>query len=104
MMGKITLNNVNDVSSVQSSRQSDLKKTDVKTSVSDSSGTGKVFENDRLQLSDQASKVGKLVDQIKELPDVRVDKVNDLREQISSGDYNPSSEDIADAILKQESE
>ena len=103
-MGKITLNKLNDVSSVQSSRQSDLKKTDEKTSVSDSSGTGKVFENDRLQLSDQASKVGKLVDQIKELPDVRADKVNDLREQISSGDYNPSSEDIADAILKQESE
>lgn len=103
MVGKINFDKVGDVASVQSARQIETGKTDVKTS----SGEGvkpTAISRDRVDFSNQAAKVGELVDRIKELPDVRGEKVNVFKEQISSGSYNPSSEDIAAAILKQESD
>ena len=58
--------------------------------------------SDKLQFSNHASEVGKFLDQLKELPDVRAEKVNALREQIAAGEYKPSGTQIADAILKEE--
>ena len=104
MVGKINFDKVGDVASVQSPRQIETRKTDVRTSPDDVVKTTAAISSDRVDFSNQASKVGELVDQIKELPDVRSEKVNALKEQISSGNYNPSSEDIANAILKQESD
>lgn len=57
---------------------------------------------DKLKLSDRAASVGKLVDQLKELPNVRLDRVEALREKIAAGEYKPDSTDIANAILKDE--
>lgn len=61
-----------------------------------------VVESDKVNLSSVALETGKLIDSLKELPDVRQDRVEKLQQQISSGNFQPSSEAIADAILKDE--
>ena len=105
MMGKININKSNEIGTIRTARQSDVTKTDKGTQAGDSKIAAATSSgDDKLQLSNQASGVGKLVDQLKELPDVRSERVEALREQITSGNYNPSSEDIADAILKKEGE
>lgn len=58
--------------------------------------------DDKLEVSGLASEVGRLVEKIKELPDLREDKVTALREQFRSGNYEPSSDQIAAAILDHE--
>jgi negative regulator of flagellin synthesis FlgM len=57
---------------------------------------------DKVELSGKSAEFSKLVDQLKQLPDVRQDRVNELKQKISSGNYEPSAEDIADAILNDE--
>jgi len=103
MVGKINFDKVGDVASVQSPRPIETGKTDVKTSPDEGVKTSAI-SRDRVDFSNQAAQVGELVDRIKELPDVRSEKVNAFREKISAGSYNPSSADIAAAILKQESD
>src|SRR5947199_10813255 len=58
-------------------------------------------DRDRIEISTQATEVGRLVDQIKTLPDVRQDRVNEVRQQVASG-HRPDADDIADAIIKEE--
>ncbi len=99
-MSKININNANDIEAIRAARQNNLyevtkgniQKSETKISVSE----------DKLELSPRAAEVGKLVDQVKELPDVRTEKVNELRVQISAGEFQPTSDEIAKAILKDE--
>jgi len=100
MMGKINFDKAGDAKAIHSTRHTDPKKTDAKTAV----GGEATISNDRMQFSSEASEVGKLVDQIKQLPDIRTEKVNDLRARIETGNYDPAGEDIAAAILKHETE
>lgn len=100
-MRNIKLENPADFSPIRAERQGgDVKKSD-KTpaqSVENKSLAG----SDKLEISGRGSEVGKLVGKLKELPDAHTEKVNNLREQINAGTYNPPSEKIADAILKDE--
>lgn len=57
---------------------------------------------DKINVSDRGAAVGKLVDKISELPDARAAKVEALRQKLNAGEYKPSSKDIANAILKDE--
>ncbi len=57
---------------------------------------------DKVELSGKSAEFSKLVDQLKQLPDVRQDRVNELKQKIASGNYGPSAEDIAGAILNDE--
>ena len=57
---------------------------------------------DKLDISSRAAEVGRLVEHLKTLPDVRQDNVTALKEQIAIGQYRPSAQNIADAILKDE--
>lgn len=63
----------------------------------------KTAGEDKAKFSDRAAQVGKLVDNIKEVPDIRLDRVNALRDKIAAGEYKVESSNIADAILKDES-
>lgn len=57
-------------------------------------------EEDRVQVSSMAQellRVRKLVDS---LPDVRIERVNQLAAAIEAGTYNPKSEDIASAVIE----
>jgi len=99
MSSKINIDKINGFSPVRATGSGDVKKSgsDVAKPIEINKTT-----DDTVEFSNRGSEVGKLVDQVKDMPDIREEKINQLREQIASGNYNPSSEDIADAILKDE--
>ena len=98
-MSKINTNKTNGFDPIQNIRQNDVKQTG--KSEAQSLGNKKIGE-DKLEFSGRAAETGKFLDELKNLPDVRQEKVDSLREQIASGNYNPSSDEIAGAILKDE--
>ncbi len=82
-----------------------IRRSDVKATGKDKIAAGETkinFGEDKLEFSNRAAKVGSLVDQIKNLPDVRQERIDALRGKIAAGEFNPSSDEIAGAILKDE--
>ncbi|HYJ48216.1 MAG TPA: flagellar biosynthesis anti-sigma factor FlgM [Pyrinomonadaceae bacterium] len=63
---------------------------------------GSPSEPDAVKVSERAANVGRLAARAAELPDVRQEKVEALRERLQSGSYNPQASDIADAVIKEE--
>lgn len=63
-----------------------------------------VAGEDEITLSGQASEVGALVERLKHMPDIREEKVDAIREKIAAGKFVPSDNDIADAIIRGESD
>ena len=56
---------------------------------------------DTVVLSDTAKKVQEAQKQLETIPDVREDKVAELKEQIENGTYNMDEEKIAGKIIKE---
>jgi|GEM_PF-3531909 len=54
---------------------------------------------DNIDLSFDPAQVDKLKQAAKELPDVRADKVAEIKAKIQSGNYHVSAEDIADKMI-----
>lgn len=54
----------------------------------------------QVEISNRAQEVQRITQLIKDLPDVREDRVQALKAQVESGTYNVSSEDIADLIIR----
>jgi negative regulator of flagellin synthesis FlgM len=98
-MNKINGNTSNSFEAISAARQNEVRKGENETSVENKNG---VRGADKIELSGEASKISRLVDRIRELPDVREDKVNALKAKIEAGEFNPTSDAIADAILKSE--
>jgi negative regulator of flagellin synthesis FlgM len=57
-------------------------------------------KTDTVVLSDTAKKVQEAQNQLAEIPDIREDKVAELKEQIENGTYNIDEEKIAGKIIK----
>ncbi len=57
---------------------------------------------DVIQVSDRATAIRSLVEQVSQLPDVRAERVEQLRLRVQSGTYNPDAATIADALLNGE--
>jgi negative regulator of flagellin synthesis FlgM len=57
-------------------------------------------KTDTVVLSDTAKTVQEAQTQLKSIPDVREDKVAELREQIEKGTYEPDAEKIAGKMIK----
>lgn len=57
---------------------------------------------DHVDVSSAAKEVGQLVERAKSLPGIRQERVDELRKLIESGQYEVSSQTIADAILRDE--
>lgn len=57
---------------------------------------------DKVTVSERANTVNELVARANELPDIRQERVEALREKVESGAYRPDARVIADAILKDE--
>lgn len=55
---------------------------------------------DKIEISDQARDFQTAMKAFKELPDIRQDKVEELRSQMESGQYKPSTEAVADKIME----
>ena len=98
-MSKINANGINNYDSIGAAREADASRAGRNSSAAIENKSA-VRSEDKIQLSGEAAKIGKLVETIKDLPDVRQEKVDALREKIEAGEYNPSSVDIADAMLK----
>ena len=64
-----------------------------------STASATVQRPDELILSPAAKGIQQAVAQIKDLPDVRQDKVDEIAQQIAQGSYNVAASDISDAIL-----
>lgn len=56
-------------------------------------------ENDNFDVSTQARDIQMVLKAISDTSDIREDKVNDIMERIKKGNYNVSSEEIANKIL-----
>lgn len=58
------------------------------------------FKEDKIEISDEARYIQTAMKAFKELPDVRDDKVKDIKKEISEGTYNPSAKDVVEKMLK----
>ena len=57
---------------------------------------------DVIKVSDRATAIRSLVEQASQLPEVRTERVEQLRARVQSGAYHPDASVIADALLKGE--
>lgn len=57
---------------------------------------------DRVSLSDRAAQMQELVARLRDVPDLRQERVAELRELVRSGRYDPPAGAIAEAIIKYE--
>lgn len=57
--------------------------------------------NDKVEISEEARLFQLAMKALKDVPDVREDKVSELKQQIESGTYKPSSKAVAGKILNQ---
>ncbi|MEP6850026.1 MAG: flagellar biosynthesis anti-sigma factor FlgM [Acidobacteriota bacterium] len=99
-MGKMNVNKIDSSTPIRVERQNDIK--GPVREQTRSVAQRRPANDDRLDLSSQGSEVGNLVEQLKQMPEIRQDKVNSLREQVAAGTYRPSNQDIAKAIVNDE--
>lgn len=57
------------------------------------------IKKDSLELSSEAKKIKELVSKVKEMPDVRKEKIEDLKARIKSNNYNIPLEEVALKML-----
>ncbi len=99
-MDKINVNKPTDLDAVRRKPQSEIQKAE---SGNAESASKKVANSeDKLEFSNRAAEVGKFVEQVKELPDIRENRIQEVSQKLSNGEFKPSNEDVADAILKEE--
>lgn len=102
-MNKIDLNIAKHVEQASINRSQDAgRATQAEQPTPSQNGVAAATDSDKIKVSERASTVGRLSSRAAELPEVRQEKVEALRERIQSGSYNPPSRDIADAIFKEE--
>ena len=57
--------------------------------------------NDTVELSTGQATLRQLVSQLAQVPDIRQEQVSELRSAISSGQYNPTNGQVAEALAAQ---
>ncbi len=62
--------------------------------------SGVASKKDVVSISNQAKDFQTVMKGIKEVPDIRIDKVNELASRYESGNYDVNGSDVADKILK----
>lgn len=60
-----------------------------------------VSSKDQVELSSVAKEFGSVYKMALEVPEIRKDKVESLKEQMNSGTYNVKSEEVAKKIMSQ---
>lgn len=59
------------------------------------------LNKDRVEISGKAKEVARLMEELSKLPDIRRQKVQELREAIKSGRYRIDSVKLAEKILRE---
>ncbi|RJE48920.1 MULTISPECIES: flagellar biosynthesis anti-sigma factor FlgM [unclassified Dehalobacter] len=67
--------------------------------VSQTSKVNTASEKDQLAVSENAQVFQKLLQKMKEMPDIRDDRVRVISEQIANGEFNLDAASIAEGIL-----
>ena len=98
-MSEIKINKPTDLDSIRRTQNKEVQKAE--RSNTESNEKKIVSDKDKLNFSNRAAEVGKLVEEVKNLPDVRETRVSEVRQQIQNGEFNPSNEKIAEAVLKE---
>lgn len=60
---------------------------------------GSAQQKDQVVLSSQAQEFAQTLQKIKNMPEVREDKVQEISERIHSGNYNISAQDVAEKMV-----
>jgi len=70
------------------------------TNVGKTNEVGKAqFKQDKLEISSSAKEFQLAMNAVKKLPDVRQNKVDEIKGKVSKGQYNPSAKDVAKKML-----
>lgn len=88
----------NMMSGMDTLEQTSRKRNVEKVSTNESQNTSAV-ESDAVSISEKGKDVSEMTRTLKEMPDVRADKIADLKERIANGTYNVSGKDIAAKIV-----
>lgn len=80
----------------QTSRKRNIEKAGA---VQDTSSNGVVAESDAVSISEKGKDVSEMTRILKDMPDVRSEKVAELKARIASGNYNVSGRDIAEKVV-----
>ena len=75
------------------------KKEEVKKQQSSKQINNSELKGDSLSISNEAYSTAKKLDQLKEMPDVREEKVNALKREIDNGTYNVGGKEVAEKIV-----
>lgn len=89
--------NSNMMSGMDTLEQTSRTRNVEKTSAEQQQATG--VESDNVTLSKKSKDVSEMTLTLKSMPDVRADKIADLKERIANGTYNISAKDVAAKIV-----
>jgi negative regulator of flagellin synthesis FlgM len=87
----VTVNNV--------SRAYDVFQTDYSATVSRVGRTAEKKGSDSVEISSASKDFSSVMKAVMDAPDIRVDKVEDIKSRVALGNYNVSSSAVADQIL-----
>lgn len=85
---------INNIQNIQGIMKAYKKDTEKSSSVEKSQ-----FSEDKIEISESSKDFQVAMNAFQKLPDIREDKVNELKEEISKGTYNPSPQDIAKKMM-----
>lgn len=78
-----------------------IKKVSEEQSISIQRGSGASFSKDRVDISERAKEAARLMEEIKAIPDIRTEKVDEIKEAINSGKYRIDPVKLAEKILRE---
>jgi flagellar biosynthesis anti-sigma factor FlgM len=99
-MNRINLNSGSEVEARRTGRLETERLTEGGTVPSTTPSSGPPAA-DSISVSGRAAEIGELTNKTLQLPEIREERVEQLRSQVQSGNYRPTAEDIADALLKE---
>jgi negative regulator of flagellin synthesis FlgM len=68
--------------------------------VSGAAEVGKASEATAVSMSAAGAEIGKALGALNAVPDIRADRVAELKAKIESGEYNVSGRDVAESLLR----
>lgn len=95
---QISIEEVNNILASAPSARANSVKGNISQNTSPSSVTGN--PSVKLDISSQAQDIQRVRKELEQGPEVRMDRVNALKQQISDGTYKVSSNQIADLMLR----
>jgi negative regulator of flagellin synthesis FlgM len=89
---KITSNPSNNIAKLYQSQQTQFER-------AEKAGDTTAAKHDSLQLSDQAKRIHELISTTKDLPDVREEKIAQIKAELANQTYNVSAAQLAAKML-----